>query len=72
MNYLLSIISNLEILPYNYDVSRLAGKIIRDTSRYVGFADAAIAATAVVNDAELFTLNKKDFQDIKGIHFFIL
>src|SRR3989344_9699562 len=50
-NYLLSTISNLEILPYNYDVSRLAGKIIRDTNRYVGFADASIAATVILNEA---------------------
>lgn len=31
------------------------------------FADAAIAATAIINKAKLATLNKKDFQRIKEL-----
>lgn len=71
-NLLLITISPLKILPYNYETAQLAGKIIRDAYRYIGFADAAIAATCILNEGKLFTLNKKDFHDIKGLTFFNL
>ena len=64
---LIAIISGLNILPYDYEVAQLAGEILRDIKPKMGFADAAIAATAILNKATLFTLNKKDFQDIKGL-----
>jgi len=33
----------------------------------IELADAGIAATAIVNGCELFTLNKKDFKGIEGL-----
>lgn len=61
------ILDNVKILPYGVKVAKLAGEIIRDLSRPIGFSDAAIAATAIVNGFYLFTLNKKDFADIKNL-----
>lgn len=62
--YLLATISPLKILPYTYEIAQLAGEIARDLMRPIELADAAIAATAIVNRCVLFTLNKKDFEEI--------
>lgn len=64
---LLSTITPLRILPYTYEVAQLAGEIARNLASPVEFADAAIAATAIINGAKLFTLNKKDFLKIKDL-----
>lgn len=69
-NYLKLIISPIVILPYTYDISVLAGKIIRDTADTVAFADAGIAATCIYNNANLFTLNEKDFKKIEGLNLY--
>lgn len=65
--YLLAILSSLKILPYTYEIAKLAGEIARDLNNQIELADAAIAATAIVNGAQLLTLNKKDFADIKSL-----
>lgn len=65
---LLAVISPLRILPYTYEVAELAGKIARDLTRPIELADAAIAATAILNSSALFTLNKKDFAGIKNLN----
>lgn len=64
---ILKLASSLKVLSYTQEISKLAGEILRDIAPDIGFADAAIAATAILNKAKLFTLNKKDFQDIKGL-----
>lgn len=63
----LDVISHLEVLPYTYEIAELAGKIVRDSVTRLGFPDAAIAVTAILNKAKLFTLNKKDFQTVKKL-----
>lgn len=63
--FLLATIAPLTIIPYTYEVAQCAGKIARDLSFPIEFADAAIAATAVVNRASFFTLNRKHFAKIK-------
>ena len=63
----LAIIRVLQILPYTYQTAQLAGEIIRDSKNPVSFVDAAIAATAIINDCQLFTLNKKHFEGIKNL-----
>lgn len=68
-NQLLSTISSLEILSYTWEVAKLAGIIARDLHRPIELADAAIAATTILNAGELFTLNKKDFSGIKDLKF---
>lgn len=65
--YLLATIAPLKILSYTYEVSRLAGEIARDLGHTIELADAAIAATAICNGAQLLTLNKKDFRGIEGL-----
>ena len=62
-------ISQLKILPYTHDVAKYAGEIARDLNSPISLADAAIAATTLLNKARLLTLNKKDFQGIKNLEF---
>lgn len=64
---LLAITNPLKIFPYTYEVAKLAGEIVRDLSRPIELADAAIASTAIINGCQLATLNKKDFQGIKDL-----
>lgn len=66
---MLATIGSLKILPYTYEVAQLAGKIARDLAHPIELADAAIAATAVVNGYELATLNRKDFAGIEDLEF---
>lgn len=67
---LLATISPLRILPYDFVVAQTAGILLRDLGRPIELADAAIAATTILNNGELLTLNKKDFQGIKDLEFF--
>lgn len=67
---LLATIVPLKILPYDFEIAQLAGEIARDLYKAIEFADAAIAATAIIKKAPLFTLNKKHFQGIKGLQFY--
>lgn len=61
---LLAILKHLKILPYTKNIAQLGGKIGRDTRHPIELPDAAIAATAIINGAHLYTLNKKDFEGI--------
>ncbi len=67
---LLATISPLKLLPYTYDIAKLAGSLARDLTRPIELADAGIAATAILNNAQLYTLNKKDFQGIPDLELF--
>jgi predicted nucleic acid-binding protein len=69
--FLLATISPLKILPYSYDVAKLAGEIARDLDRPIELADAAIAATTILNGCSLMTSNKKDFVGITGLQLII-
>lgn len=62
----LALLSSLQILPYNFEVAQLGGKLARDYGP-MELADAAIAATTIINQAKLLTLNKKDFSRIKQL-----
>ena len=68
--YLLMTITPLKIVPYTFEMAQRAGEIARDLRRPIELADAAIAATALITGASLFTLNKKDFQSIEELEFF--
>ena len=63
----LATVGAFKILPYSYEIAKLAGEIARDLKHPIGFADAAIAATAIINYAQLYTLNTKDFMKIKNL-----
>lgn len=64
---LLETISSLKLIPYNFEVAKMAGEIARDLKRSLNLADAAVAATAIVHGASLATLDKRDFQGIKDL-----
>jgi len=65
--FFLALIGKFILLAYDDKTAKMAGEIMRDTRPRPQFADAAIAATAILNKAKLLTLNKKDFQGIKGL-----
>lgn len=67
---LLATIAPLAIFPYTYEVAQYAGEIARDQKNVIEFADAAIAASAIIHNAQLLTLNKKDFTAIKELELF--
>lgn len=62
------LISSFEVYPYTYEVAQSAGEITRNMT--VAFVDGAIAATAIVNGAQLVTLNPKDFTGIKELEIY--
>lgn len=64
---MLSAIAPLRVLPYTYEIAEEAGKLARDLRYPIEFADAAIAATALVHGFSLFTLNKKHFEGILAL-----
>lgn len=66
-NQMMSVLGLLNIYPYDVEVARLAGKIARDSKNLIDLADAAIAATAIINEAELLTLNQKHFRTIPNL-----
>lgn len=66
---IIDIISQIKIIPYTHDVAKYAGEIARDLNYPISLADAAIAATTLLNGARLLTLNKKDFQGIPDLEF---
>lgn len=67
---LLATIAPLNIFSYTYEIAQYAGEIARDQKNAIEFADAAIAATAIIHNAQLLTLNKKDFTVIKELELF--
>ena len=67
---LLAVISPLTVLPYTFEIAKLAGEIARGLKQPIELADAAIAATAIINDHQLVTLNKKHFVNIKQLELY--
>ena len=65
--YMLATISPLKILPYTYEVAKLAGELARDLGRPIELADAGIAATAILNGGKLCTANTKDLVGIEKL-----
>lgn len=61
---LLAVISPLKILPFTFETAQLAGQITRDLPHDIELADAAIAASAIINNCPIFTLNTRDFASI--------
>lgn len=64
------ITEDLSILPFNDFVAVEAAKIyhrLRTSNKMIEFRDIFIAASCLVNELPLFTLNKKHFTRIKGL-----
>jgi predicted nucleic acid-binding protein len=64
---LLAVMSPFEILPFSFDVAKQAGILFRDLVKPMDFADAAIAATAIIHRIPLLTLNRADFSDVPDL-----
>ena len=62
-------LSLFRVVPVNGDVAKLGGLYKRDYGRShgVGLADAIVAATATLEDAELKTLNVKHYPMLRII-----
>ena len=62
-------VSLFRVVPVSADIAKAGGLYKRDygKSHGVGLADAILAATAEVEDAELKTLNKKHYPMVKGL-----
>jgi tRNA(fMet)-specific endonuclease VapC len=60
-------VSSFRILAYTFETAQRAGELARDLERPISFPDAAIAATAILNEASLLTLNIKDFEGIENL-----
>ena len=59
---MLAVISPLKMLPITYQIVKTAGCVARDfDKRAMTMADALIAATCLEYEAELATLNERDF-----------
>lgn len=66
---LANFLSLFSIIPVSAEVAKVGGRYRRDYagSHGVGLADAVIAATAVLSDAELKTLNVKHYPMFDGL-----
>ncbi|WP_128545893.1 type II toxin-antitoxin system VapC family toxin [Larkinella soli] len=65
-----SLFESVVLLPFGDEVAVTTAKIKRDLVRknqQIGFADMAIAATALVYDMQLATLNVKHFSRVEGL-----
>lgn len=65
--------SNISVLSLNKEVSIKAAEIflqLKSSNQVVEFRDIFIAATAIVNELELLTLNTKHFINIPEIKLF--
>jgi predicted nucleic acid-binding protein len=66
------IFGNMEVLPFDDTVIDMARQIHRQLKRdrcLIDMADILIAATAIVNDLPLATLNRNHFGRIDGLRF---
>jgi tRNA(fMet)-specific endonuclease VapC len=65
-------IENITIFPIDSEISSLAIEIIENyaLSHRCSLPDALIAATAIVNKVQLYTLNIKDFKYLKDLSFY--
>ena len=65
-------LDKFEYLPVNEEISYCALKLVRDfaKSHTLDIPDSLIAASALTNQAALFTYNTKDFQFIPDIELF--
>lgn len=69
---MLSILAPLRVFEYNYEIAGIAGRLSRAQKVPIEFADAAIAATCLFNDADFYTLNEKHFKDIPELTLYSL
>ena len=62
---------DIPVLPFNEEVANQSAEIyhqLRLKNKMIEFRDIFIAATCIVNDLPVRTLNKKHFDRITGLH----
>ncbi|MFN9324932.1 MAG: type II toxin-antitoxin system VapC family toxin, partial [Flavobacteriales bacterium] len=61
--------SNYHVLPFTMEVSMHFRELTKGAWKHRGahISDHLIAATAMAHDCALLTLNRKDFEPIKGL-----
>lgn len=66
-------LNKLTILPIQTDISALSVELVEkfSLSHNLSLPDALIAATALIHDIELYTLNTKDFRFLKNIKLYV-
>lgn len=63
-----ALLPSAEAIPFGADEAALAARLYRDLPRPRGREmDLAIAACALMWNAELWTLNRADFEDVPGL-----
>ncbi|MGD9561838.1 MAG: type II toxin-antitoxin system VapC family toxin [Pyrinomonadaceae bacterium] len=69
LNEVRRFLSRFEIIHIDEEISRFASGLIEKycLSHRLLLPDALIAATAIVNDTELATINRKDFRYIRDL-----
>lgn len=60
-------LSSISIVKNNMKTAKITGELIREKKDGISFPDAEIAACAIYNNLPLLTINKRDFQKIKGV-----
>ncbi len=66
-------LNKLTILPIQTDISALSVELVEkfSLSHNLSLPDALIAATALIHDIELYTMNTKDFRFLKNIKLYV-
>ncbi|SEP39041.1 type II toxin-antitoxin system VapC family toxin [Mucilaginibacter sp. OK283] len=65
-----NITGDLSVLPFTDTVAQKAAQIyhqLRQSNQMIEFRDIFIAATCIVNEMPIITLNKKHFKRIDGL-----
>lgn len=63
----MELLNNLNLQHIDHTISKRFYQLVRGIPQRVFIADRLIAATALMNNYEVFTINKKDFEDVEGI-----
>ena len=64
-------LSAFETLPFTHDIAVKAGELyiaLKKANRILEVKDVFIAATAIVYDMPIFTLNRKHFERLEGVN----
>jgi predicted nucleic acid-binding protein len=72
LSFLRKEINTFTVLPIQPDISALAVELVAQycLSHKLDFLDALIAATAIIHNIELYTLNTKDFTFLPDLRLF--
>ena len=65
------LLENISIIPVDEEIAKQAAKIyqnLKSENKLIEFRDILIAATAIVNDLELITINEKHFSRIENLN----